>query len=213
MAFMRFKLGADMGFALAKGVVVSLVCIFTVLPSLILMSDRWIEKTRKKNLHIPMKAYSRFAVRGRFAYFLLFLALFAGAFFLKNNTEIQYMLEMNNPVDAVFEKRHSLVLLYETKDSSRIGEVLAPLEKDDKVTGMTGYFNTIGKAYRAEEIAEMFSGTAPMDANMVSMLFQMYAAKTGSAGEPVMTLPELISFIQEDVLANPFYAAMINEET
>ena len=213
MAFMRFRLGADMGFALAKGVVVSLVCIFTVLPSLILMSDRWIEKTRKKNLHIPMKAYSRFAVRGRFAYFLLFLALFAGAFFLKNNTEIQYMLEMNNPVDAAFEKRHSLVLLYETKDSSRIGEVLAPLEKDDKVTGMTGYFNTIGKAYRAEEIAEMFSGTAPMDANMVSMLFQMYAAKTGSAGEPVMTLPELISFIQEDVLANPFYAAMINEET
>ena len=58
LAFMSFKLGADMGFALAKGVVISLVCIFTVLPSLILMSDRWIVKTRKKALKIPMGKYS-----------------------------------------------------------------------------------------------------------------------------------------------------------
>ena len=45
LAFMSFKLGADMGFALAKGVVISLVCIFTVLPSLILMSDKWIVRS------------------------------------------------------------------------------------------------------------------------------------------------------------------------
>ena len=126
LAFMSFRLGGDMGFALAKSVLISLICIFTVLPSLILMSDKLIEKTRKKALHIPMAGYARFAARHRAVFAVLLLALFAGSFFLKNNTEILYMLQRNNPVDAVFEEKHSLVLLYETKDRDRIAEALVP---------------------------------------------------------------------------------------
>ena len=136
MAFMRFRLGADMGFALAKSVIVSLVCIFTVLPSLILISDRLIEKTKKKALHIPMAGYSRSVAKHRIIFSVLFLVLFIAAFFLKDNTQILYMLQTNNPVEKVFEERHSLVLLYEVKDSDRIAEVMAPFEEDEKVTGI-----------------------------------------------------------------------------
>ena len=146
LAFMRFRLGADMGFALAKSVLVSLVCILTVMPALILISDPWIEKTRKKALHIPMTGYSRLLVRSRFLFPILFAALFVGAFFLKNSTEILYMLQTNNPIDAVFAPHHSLVLLYETKDSGRIAEALAPLEEDEKVIEITGYYNTVSLA-------------------------------------------------------------------
>ncbi|MBQ2531866.1 MAG: MMPL family transporter, partial [Bacteroidales bacterium] len=103
LAFMGFRLGADMGYALAKGVLISLVCIFTVLPSLILMSDKLIVKTRKKALRIPMGKCSRFEYRGRFALLILLPVLLAGSYLLKNNTEILYMLQMNNPVDAAFE--------------------------------------------------------------------------------------------------------------
>ena len=81
---------------------ISLICIFTVLPSLILMSDKLIEKTRKKALHIPAARVSRFEYRGRVALLIGFLALFIGAFLLKNNTEILYMMQMNNKVDQVF---------------------------------------------------------------------------------------------------------------
>ena len=211
MAFMSFGLGADMGFALAKGVLVSLICIFTVLPSLILAGDRWIEKTRKRNLRIPMKGYARLAFRRRKVFAVLFLVLFAGVFFLKNNTAIQYMLPMHNPVDAVFEERHTIVLLYEKKDSGRIGEALAPFEDDEKVTGITGYYNTLGKAYRAEEITELFSGTVPMDESMVSLLFGMYGARNGSGNTEAVTLPELVSFIREEILPNPLYAGWIDE--
>ena len=87
LGFMSFKLGADMGFALAKSVIVSLICIFTVLPSLILISDKWIVKTRKKALHIPVAGCSRFEFRRRTILLLVFLVLFAGAFILKNNTQ------------------------------------------------------------------------------------------------------------------------------
>ena len=207
LLFMNFRLGADMGLALAKSVIISLVCIFTVLPSLILMSDKLIVKTRKKALHIPMAGYSRFTVRRRIIFAVLFLVLFAGAFFMKNNTGILYMLQTNNPVEKVFEEQHSLVLLYEAKDRDRIAGVIAPLEQDEKVTGITGYYNTIGKAYTAEEMAEVFGGNA----QMIRMIYQLYASQNGGGPVSTLTLPELIPFLQENVLQDPRMGAMIND--
>lgn len=48
LVFMKFKIGADMGIVLAKGVLISMFCIFTVLPALILIFDKWVQKTGKK---------------------------------------------------------------------------------------------------------------------------------------------------------------------
>ena len=48
LLFMSFKIGIDLGIVLSKGVLISLICIFTVLPSLILIFDKLIYKTHKK---------------------------------------------------------------------------------------------------------------------------------------------------------------------
>ena len=212
MAFMRFRLGADMGFALAKSVIVSLICIFTVLPSLILMSDWLIEKTKKKALHIPMAGYSSFVAKRRIIFPLLFLVLFVGAFFLKYNTQILYMLQTNNEVEKVFQERHSLVLLYEAKDSGRISEVMAPFEDDEKVTSITGYYNTLGKAYRAEELAELFGDSSGLaNENTISLLLQFYAAQEGYDNVEAITLGELVPFLQDHVLENPLFSRYIDD--
>ena len=49
LVFMSFTIGRDLGFVLAKGVLFSLLSIFTVLPCLILMFDKLIIKTKKKS--------------------------------------------------------------------------------------------------------------------------------------------------------------------
>ena len=227
LGFMSFKLGADMGFALAKSVIVSMICIFTVLPSLILLSDKWIVKTRKKAVHIPTMRVSRFEYRGRIALFISFLALFAGVFFLKDNTEILYMLQTNTQVEKVFEGHHSLVLLYETKDADRIAEALAPLGEDGRVTGITGYYNTLGKKYRADEITELFSGENAPDPSMIrlvytdrfadledkSVLSLFTASMTAYDDSWAMTPEELVSWLQDHVVDDPRFAGMISDET
>ena len=227
LGFMSFKLGADMGFALAKSVIVSLVCIFTVLPSLILISDRWIVKTRKKALHIPVSGCARFGYRRRFVLLIVFLLLFAGAFILKSNTKILYMLQTNNTVEKVFEESHSLVLLYESKDREKISEVLAPLEKDDHITEITSYAGTLGKAYRAEEIAAMFSGENAPDPSLIRLVYTdrfadledksvmslFMASRTAYDDSWTMTPAELIAWLQDHILDDPRFSAMIPAET
>ncbi len=54
LVFMSFTIGRDLGFILAKGVLFSLLCIFFVLPSLILMCDKIITKTKKKSPNIKL---------------------------------------------------------------------------------------------------------------------------------------------------------------
>ena len=140
---------------------------------------------------------------------VLFLALFAGSFFLKSSTQILYMLQANNPVDAVFGEEHSLVLLYETKDSGRVAELLAPLEEDGKITGITGYYNTLGKAYGPEEIAALFGDGAVADPATLSLLFQLRAAQTG--GDMKMTPAELVDYLQDSVLTDPLLSGFIDD--
>ena len=48
LALMRFRIGPDLGLALAKGICFSLLTVFTFFPVLMLLSDKWIEKTRHR---------------------------------------------------------------------------------------------------------------------------------------------------------------------
>lgn len=45
---MSFTLGMDLGIVMAKGVVLGVICCVTVLPSLLLVFDKAIEKTKHK---------------------------------------------------------------------------------------------------------------------------------------------------------------------
>ena len=159
-----------------------------------------------------MAGYSRFVAKHRIIFSVLFLALFIAAFFLKDNTQILYMLQTNNPVEKVFEGRHSLVLLYEVKDSDRIAEVMAPFEEDEKVTGISGYYNTLGKAYRTDELSELFGDSSDLaNENTMSLLLQFYAAQNGYDNVEAITLGELVPFLQDHVLENPLFSRYIDD--
>lgn len=73
LAFMRFKIGPDLGLVLAKGVFFSLISVIFVLPSLVLYSAKLIDKTTHKPLLPSFKHTGRFVVHIRYAVLLLLL--------------------------------------------------------------------------------------------------------------------------------------------
>ena len=194
MLFMSFTIGADMGIAMAKSVMISLICIFTVLPTLILKSDKLIEKTKKKALHIPMGKYSALSNRHRIVFAILFIALFAGAFYMKSKTEILYTLDRNEKVDKVFLKDNTIVVLYEKKDSANVEKVFAGLEYDEKVTDISGYYNTLGKKYTADEIAELLGDKTSLDPSLIKLV---YTDRFADISSYKVTLKDMLTFFME----------------
>lgn len=51
LILMQFRIGPDLGLALAKGTAVSLITVFLFTPSIVLLTYKWLEKTRHKQLY------------------------------------------------------------------------------------------------------------------------------------------------------------------
>lgn len=103
LVFMSFKIGMDLGIVLAKGVLISMLCVFTVLPSLILMCTKLIQKTSKKVPHIPMGGLGRFSYKFRIPIAIAFVILFVGSYFLQSGTQMAFTLNEETLLQRYFQ--------------------------------------------------------------------------------------------------------------
>ncbi|MBR4895569.1 MAG: MMPL family transporter, partial [Clostridia bacterium] len=81
LCFMSFTLGRDLGIVMAKGVLFGVVGCVTVLPSLILLFDKPLEKTKHKSLIPDMKRFSAGVVKIFPVFLVLFLVLIPPAYY------------------------------------------------------------------------------------------------------------------------------------
>ncbi|MBQ8782462.1 MAG: MMPL family transporter [Clostridia bacterium] len=190
LLFMSFKIGFDLGLVLAKGVALSMVCILTAMPAIILMFDKLIEKTAKKELHVPMGKLASFSYKMRAGVAIFFVFLFVGSYILQGSTAIAYTLTDEDPVAAVFPKENMLVMVYETKDEEAVAKIANDLEKDEKIKSVMGYSTMLAKPCTADEMAQSIkamAGDMPLDASVFKMLYYTYhtdgKAKNLTAGE------------------------------
>ena len=112
LGFMKFKIGADMGFVLAKGVLCSLVSIFTVLPTLVLALDDAIVKSTKRVLKLKTERLAGFSIKYSIPLAVFFVAIFAVSFFLHKKTEITFSSEQKSEIAKYFPQKNIVVLLY-----------------------------------------------------------------------------------------------------
>ena len=97
LCVMTFALGRDLGIVMAKGVLIGVVCCVTVLPSLVLVFDKPIEKTQHKLLLSNMDKPSAFITKHYKAWILIFLILLFPAIYGNNHTKIYYNIAESLP--------------------------------------------------------------------------------------------------------------------
>ena len=101
LCFMSFTLGRDLGIVMAKGVVLGVIGCVTILPSMILLLDKPLQKTRHKSLIPDMSGFSK-GVCKRFPVFLVIFALLIGPAYYgysKTNSEVYYDMGQCLPED------------------------------------------------------------------------------------------------------------------
>ncbi len=92
LCFMSFTLGMDLGVVMAKGVIFGVICCVTVLPSMILVFDRIIEKTRHKVIIPDLGVIAGWVTRHYPLFILLFLVILGPALYGYNHTNVYYDL-------------------------------------------------------------------------------------------------------------------------
>ena len=155
LVFMRYRIGMDMGIVLSKGVVISLICAFTLLPCLVLSLEKMMTRTSHKPL--VQTAYTlsaicmklRYPVMGAFLLFLLPALLFqsrnkyyygSSHFYEDSHSVMQEKAE----IDSVFGLKNTLVLLLPKGQTAKEAQLTEELEAIPEMLSVTSYTGTLG---------------------------------------------------------------------
>ena len=222
LVFMSFTIGADIGFVIAKGVFISLICVFGVMPALILWFDKLIDKTTKPALNLKMNGVGRFSYKVRYLVAVLFVILFAGAYYLQNQLEITYSEVDYDPVHQVFDLDNTFIVLYENADEENIESFIynwktgafwldirsvAPHPRSEHIRDIYAYSTTVGQSFDEAEMAAELE----MEELMVGLLFRNYFLDASDILSTI-TLGEFLQFLAEDVADNELFDHTLQSE-
>ena len=215
LCFMSFKVGADMGIVFAKGVFLSLLGCFLVLPAMLLLFDKPIRATAKKSLNIPTGALAKFSVKCRYVIAVAFVGIFITVLILKGGSGISYVLPLSDSVAEVFPKDNNIVVLYSNTDETAIPAMAETLSQESGVRAVNAYSTTLGKQMRADEmmgfVSSMF-GAGQVDMLDVSVFKLMYYTHYADRSGEKLTPKELITFFQKASEENPLLASFMDDE-
>lgn len=94
---MKLTLGTDLGLVMAKGVLLGVICVLTVFPSLLLICDNLIEKTKHKSILPNFKKLNNFIIKHNKAIFAIFLILIIPAYLANSKVDVYYKLDESLP--------------------------------------------------------------------------------------------------------------------
>ena len=199
LCFIKMKIGADLGVVLAKGVAISLICNFTVLPSLILWGDRGVEATRKKVPVLPAAPLARFQERFRIPVAILFLAVSVGFFLLQRRTPLTFSPQWNSTATDAHIQGNALMLLYANEEEDAIPALLDRIGTDPMVRQSVSYPSLVRRPRTIEELLSLADGLTedPLPEIPEDLLQLVYYAQTHPRRTERMSMQELQETAEE----------------
>lgn len=216
LLFMRFGIGSDIGLALAKGVLISLLCIFTVLPSMLLALDSLMLRTPKPTPPFDLPGFSRFQFRSRVPLALLFAGLFIAGLIIRGGVDFSYaQYGSGDAIAEVFGHDNTIVMVYNEKDGKTAADLSDMLEERDDIKSAVCYESTLGKSRTAEDMKGFMddmqeeSDTKQLSTSMLRLVYYDYFAGDSDLR---MTIPGFVSFLQGEVLNDADFKDTIDSE-
>ena len=125
LGFMEFGIGLDMAIVLIKALFLSLMSVFTLMPGLLILFSKLIDKTKHKKLLPDITFAGKFAVKTRRILPPVFLLILIGAFILSN--KCPYAYSFNDLKTAkMSERQHAYFKIKDTFGTSNMVALLVP---------------------------------------------------------------------------------------
>ena len=172
LCFMSFTLGMDLGVVMAKGVVFGVICCVTVLPSMILIFDNAIEKTKHKVILPDLSGISKWVTQHFYIFLILFFVLIGPAVYGYTHNTVYYDLAgtlpeslesitANNKLEEQYHMGAThMVLLDANTPTKDVVKMTKEMEKVDGVKAVLGLDSIVGstipKDMLPDQIREVF---------------------------------------------------------
>ena len=177
LCFMSFTLGKDLGIVMAKGVLLGVISCVTVLPSLILVLDKPLQKTRHRSIIPNMNGLAKGVTRFFAVFLILFIALLPVSYYGydKTNDEVYYDMGQCLPEDMEYVIANSklsedfniasthMILIDAKTDPKQVRNMCSEMEKIDGVKYVLGLESVIGSRVPEEVLPERLTKVLKSD--------------------------------------------------
>ena len=181
LCFMTFTLGLDLGVVMAKGVLIGVICCVTVLPSMLLIFDKPISKTKHRPLVPDLGKMAPFIVKHYKVFVAIFLIALGPALYGYTHTDVYYDLagtlpkdlpsvQANEKLDETFQMNTTHILLLDSGVSPKdVRDMTSKMEEVGGVSSVIGLESVVGAAVPLEMIPDDIKGKL-MNENYQMML-------------------------------------------
>ena len=159
LMFMSFTMGLDMGIVMAKGVVLGVICCVTILPSMILVFDKAVEKTKHRAVLPNLSGLCSWIVKHFYIGLILFAVLIIPTFYGQSNNKVYYNLDSSLPkdlpsmvaaskLDETFNMSSTHMILMDSKiDSKTVNKFVDEVNAVDGVKAAVGLDSLLGPLF------------------------------------------------------------------
>lgn len=152
-----------------------------------------------------IQSISNFTYKFKYVIAIVFLIVFGCSLYFQSHTKISYSYKDYNELLEVFPEDDNLVIVYDNEDEEHLQDIITYLEKDENVTSIQGYGNTIGVKLNYLQ----FSSTLGIDNEIVKTLYFLYQNDVSTLKN---SLPEIIATIKT-LSENPLLSSYFDEQS
>ena len=221
MMFMQYGIGKDMAICLIKAIFFSLLSVFLLMPGLIMVFGKLMDKTRHKSFIPKISFIGKFDHFTRFIVPPIFVLVVVGAFFLSNNCPYVYGYSMietpvknetqiaDEMITGAFGESNFVALIVPSGSYDKEAALMKELEAMPEVDHCQGLANTeamdgytLTDTLSAREFSELFN----IDYEVSELLYMAYAINdenyakiiNGFSGYKI-SLIDIVMFLYEEV--------------
>lgn len=206
LCFMTFTMGRDLGIVMAKGVLLGVLGCVTVLPSLILVLDKPLQKTKHKSLMPNMNGFTKGVVRIFPVFLIIFALLIPPAYYgySKTNDEVYYDLAECLPKDMEYAIANSklseefdiasthMVLVSSDLSPRTVRAMTDEIEQVDGVKYVLGLESVIGSRVPEDILPDSVKRILKSDKWELLLINSEYKVASDAVGEQINSLNGII---------------------
>ncbi len=186
---MQFRIGADMGIVLIKGILFSLITVFLLMPGLLLMLSKGIQKTTHKNFVPKITLIGKAVIKTKYILLPAFLVVFVFAIIYSSKAEYVFSMKYidtenksvnriaQDKIDQTFGTKNNLAIIVPKGNYSYEKQVVEEIKALDNVVDCIGLSSievdddmVITDKFTPRQFAEL----TDVDIDLCRILFRAY---------------------------------------
>jgi len=197
LMMMQLRIGFDMGIVLTKGIIFSMLCVFLLMPGLLMLFSGPIERTRHRNLVPHINWFGKGVIHLRYILPPIFLVVLVVCAVLSNRCD--YVFDTNDAdfgnkpdwqlaeekVNRTFGQKNTIAVLVPRGSYENEGKILREVADLEPVTTATGLANIEvedGQMLTDEMTPRQFAELAGVDLELARLLYQAYGLSVEEYG-------------------------------